>query len=191
MLCAVPSAQAQLKLVGQGIALTDTTITPTDPSVLEKNRTAEILSFDVAPMPSSSYALLSATTIWNLDTTAAAPVRALFVLQVNVTSPALPSGTTLGFGVLLTNFFRSNNGNGESSEGGTVNDTEVVTRANFAVFLQAENPGITDAQAIQVTDALFKQGFHVSITARLNSRNIFDATITNPNVAFFAQNGSL
>jgi hypothetical protein len=42
-----------------------------------------------------------------------------------------------------------------------------------------------------VADALFKQGFHVSVTTRLNSQNIFDATVTNPNVAFFSEKGSL
>jgi hypothetical protein len=186
---AIP-AYAQLKLSAQNISLTDTTITPPDPTVLAINSSPEILALDVPAMPSSDYVLISSTSIWEVDTTADAPVRAFFVLRLGVTSPALPPGVNLSFGVLMTNFRHSNNGSGVSIEGGTADDTEVVTRKFFADFLLLENPTLTADTAAQTADDLFKQGFHVSISARLTSRNVSSATVSNPNVAFLAQSGS-
>ena len=186
----MPAAQAQLKLEAQNDALTDTTITPPDPSVFATNVSPEIMAFDVPAMPSSGYALISSTAVWEVDTTAAAPVRAFFVLRLGITSPALPSGVTLVFGELMTNFRHSNNGSGVSIEGGTANDTEVITRKFFADFLLAENPTLTADAAAQIADNLFKQGYHVSVSARLTSRNVTSATVSNPNVAFLAQPGS-
>jgi len=186
----VPVAHAQVRLVAQNDALTDTTITPPDPTVLATNVSPEILAFDVPSSPSSEYILFTSTSIWEVDTTADAPVRALFVLNFKITSPALPAGISLAFGVLMTNFRHSNNGSGESFEGGTADDTEVVTRKFLADFLVLENSTLTADTAAQIADALFQQGFHVSASARLRSRNISSATVSNPNVAVFAQSGS-
>jgi hypothetical protein len=188
---AVPVAHAQFKLAAQKISLTDTTITPPDATVFATNDSPEILALDVPSIRSSGYVLLSSTAIWEVDTTAAAPVRALFVLRFNITSPALPPGIHFTFGVLMTNFRHSNNGSGVSFEGGTAEDSEPVTREVFADFLLAENPSLTAADAARIADDLFKKGFHVSVFARLASRNISSATVSNPNVAFFAQPGSL
>ena len=142
-------------------------------------------------MPKSAYVLLSANAFWQVDTTAAAPVSAQFRLRFDVTSPALPPGVILTFSVPMAGFSHSNNGNGESLESGNTNDTEVVTRDVFASFLLGENPGLlTQTSAAQVADALFQQGFHASVSTRLNSRNIIDATVSNPNVAFFSEKGS-
>lgn len=186
----MPVAHAQLKLAAQNDALTDTTIAPPDPSVFATNSSPEIMAFDVPAMPSSGYALISSTAVWEVDTTAAAPVRAFFVLRLGITSPALPPGVTLAFGELMTNFRHSNNGSGVSIEGGTANDTELITRKFFADFLLAENPTLTADAAAQIADNLFKQGYHVSVSARLTSRNVTSATVSNPNVAFLAQPGS-
>jgi hypothetical protein len=190
--CAVPAAHAQFKLAAEQISLVDTTITPADPSVQSVNNSPEIMALDVPPMPKSAYVLLNTNAVWQVDTTAVAPVSATFRLRFNVSSPAFPPGVILTFSVPLAGFFHSNNGNGESSESGNANDTEVVTRDVFASFLLSENPGLLDqTSAGQVADAMFKQGFHVSVFARLNSRNIIDATVTNPNVAFFSEKGSI
>jgi len=160
--------------------------------VISTSSSPEIIALDVPPMPKSSYTLVSANAFWQVDTTAAAPVIATFRLRFVVTSPALPAGVILTFSVPLAGFTHSNNGNGESSESANTNDTEVLTRDIFANFLLAENPGLlTQASAAQVADALFKQGFHVSVSTRLNSQNIVDASVTNPNVAFFSEKGSL
>ena len=189
---AVPAAQAQFKLAAQNISPVDTTITPADPSVSSVINSPEIMALDVPPMPKSAYVLLSANAFWQVDTTAAAPVIATFRLRFNITSPALPPGVVLAFAVPLAGFTHSNNGNGESLESGNTNDTEVVTRDLFASFLLSENPGLlTQTSAAQVADELFKQGFHASVFTRLNSRNIIDATVTTPNVAFFSEKGSL
>jgi hypothetical protein len=190
--CAVPAAQAQFKLAAEQISQVATTITPADPSVVSTNSSPEIIALDVPPMPKSAYTLISANAFWQVDTTAAAPVIATFRLRFVVSGPALPAGVILTFSVPLAGFTHSNNGNGESSESANTNDTEVITRDVFASFLLSENPGLlTQTSAAQVADALFKQGFHVSVTTRLNSQNIFDATVTNPNVAFFSEKGSL
>ena len=187
MFC-IQAAHAQLTLVAQKISLTDTTITPADPSVFAINDSAEIMAIDVPKLPSAAYVLFSSNAVWEADTTAAAPVRAFFRLRFTLSSPAMPPGVTLTFGVPMADFRHSNNGNGESLEGGNTNDTEVITREVFASFLLGENPGVLTAQtAAQVADGMFKQGFHVSISARLNSRNITDATVSNPNVAFFVE----
>jgi len=187
MLC-IQAAHAQLTLVAQKVSLTDTTISPADPSVLAINDSAEIMAIDVPKMPSSAYVLFSSNAFWEAETTTAAPVRALFRLRFVVSSPAMPPGVILRFTVPMADFRHSNNGNGESLEGGNTNDTEVIHREDFANFLLGENPGLlTEQTAAQVADGMFKQGFHVSISARLNSRNIIDATVTNPNVAFFAE----
>ena len=188
---AAPAAQGQFKLAAEKISLADTTLTPVDPSVLAVNDSGEIIALDVPPIPSSGYVLFSSTAVWQVDTTAAAPVRAFFRLRFVVTSPAFPPGVALTFAVPMANFFHGNNGNGESLESGTTNDTEVITRDVFAQLLLGENPGLLNATtAAQVADGMFQQGFHVSISARLNSRNITDATVTNPNVAFFSEKGS-
>jgi hypothetical protein len=188
---AAPSAHAQLKLAAENISLADTTITPADPSVLANSSSAEIMALDVPRMPSSSYVLLSSTAQWAVNTTAAAPVSAFFRLRFIVTSPAMPPGVVLTFSAVMANFSHSNNGNGESLESGTADDTEVVTRDVFASFLLSENPGTLNAvTAGQVADGMFQQGFHVSVIARLNSRNITAATVSNPNVAFFAEKNS-
>jgi hypothetical protein len=190
--CAAPAAQAQFKLAAEQISLVDTTITPADPSVQSVNNSPEIIALDVPPMPKSAYVLLSANAFWQVDTTAAAPVIATFRLRFAITSPALPPGVILTFAVPLAGFTHSNNGNGESTESANTNDTEVVTRDLFASFLLSENPGLlTQTSAAQVADALFKQGFHASVSTRLNSRNIIDATVSNPNVAFFSEKGSI
>jgi hypothetical protein len=182
---------AQLKLAAEKVSLTDTTITPADPTVLAINDSAEIMALDVPPMPSSGYVLFTSAAFWEVDTTAAAPVRAFFRLRFTLSSPAMPPGATMFFSVPMADFRHSNNGNGESLEGGTADDTEVMTREVFAAFLLGENPGLlTEQSAAQVADGMFKRGFHVSISARLNSRNITDATVTNPNVAFFAERGA-
>jgi hypothetical protein len=189
---AAPAAHAQLKLAAQNISLVDTTITPADPSVLANTSSGEIMALDVPPIPSSGYVLLSSTAFWQVDTTAAAPVSAFFRLRFVITSPAIPPGAILTFSAVMASFSHSNNGNGESLESGTAEDSEVVTRDVFAAFLLSENPGTLNAvTAAQVADALFQQGFHVSVSTRLNSRNITDATVTNPNVAFFAEKNSL
>jgi hypothetical protein len=186
------AAQTQFKLEAENISLVSTTITPADPSVISTSSSPEIIALDVPPMPKSAYTLVSANAFWQVDTTAAAPVIATFRLRFVVTSPALPAGVILTFSVPLAGFTHSNNGNGESSESANTNDTEVLTRDIFANFLLAENPGLlTQASAAQVADALFKQGFHVSVSTRLNSQNIVDASVTNPNVAFFSEKGSL
>jgi hypothetical protein len=187
---AAPAAHAQFKLAAQNITLTDTTVTPPDTTVLATNNSPEIMALDVPPVPSSTYLLFSSTAIWEVDTTAAAPVRALFTLRFTITSPALPPGVNFGFSVVMTNFFHSNNGSGESIEGGTAEDSEVATRKTFADFLLAENPALTAAGAAQIADGLFEKGFHVSVSARLRSRNVSSATVTNPNVAFFKESGS-
>ncbi|HKD80347.1 MAG TPA: hypothetical protein VKH81_11690 [Candidatus Angelobacter sp.] len=189
--CAVPAAHAQFKLAAQKISLADTTTTPADPSVLTVNNDSpEIMALDVPPMPSSGYVLFSSNVFWTVDTTAAAPVRAFFPLRHIITSPAMPPGIVLVFSVPMANILHSSNGNGESLESGNTNDTEVITRDIFAQFLLAENPSLTQTSAAQIADALFKQGFHVSVSTRLNSRNIIDATVTNPNVSFFTEHGS-
>jgi hypothetical protein len=187
---AAPVAHAQFKLAAQNIVLTDTTITPPDTTVLATNDSPEIMALDVPSARSSGYLLFSSTAIWEVDTTADAPVRAAFTLRFNITSPALPPGVTLHFGVPMTNFRHSTNGSGESFEGGTAEDSEVLTRKTFADFILAENPSLTSDDAAQIADALFQQGFHVSVFARLVSRNISGAIVSNPNVAFFKQSRS-
>jgi hypothetical protein len=185
---AVPAAHAQFKLAAQKISLADTTTIPANPSVASVNNSPEIMALDVPPMPSSGGVLISANAFWQVDTTGAAPVQALFRLRFILSSPAMPPGVILTFSVPMANFLHSNNGNGESLEGANTNDTELITRDVFASFLLSENPDLlTDASAAQVADGLFKHGFHVSVSTRLNSRNIIDATVTNPNVAFFAE----
>jgi hypothetical protein len=191
LFCTAPVAHAQFKLVAQNISLTDTTITPPDTTVPATNDSPEIMALDVPPVPSSGYLHFSSTAIWEVDTTADAPVRAAFTLRFVITSPALPAGILMHFGVPMTNFRHSNNGSGVSFEGGTAEDSEVITRKNFADFLQFENAGLSAGDAAQIADGLFQQGFHVSVFARLSSRNISNATVTNPNVAFFAEHGSL
>ena len=190
--CAVPAAQAQFKLAAQQISPVATTITPADPSVSSIINSPEIIALDVPPMPKSAYALLNSNVFWEVDTTAAAPVIAIYRLRFSISSPALPPGVVLNFAVPLAGFTHSNNGNGESLESGNTNDTEVITRDLFASFLLSENPDLlTQTSAAQVADALFKQGFHASVFTRLNSRNIVDATVVNPNVAFFSEKGSI
>lgn len=187
---AAPVAHAQFKLAAQKLAFSDTTITPPDPTVLATNDSPEIMALDVPSVRSSGYLQFSSTVIWEVDTTAAAPVRASFQLRFVITSPALPPGIVLRFGALITNFRHSNNGSGVSFEGGTGEDSEVLTRQTFADLLQLENPTLTAAEAAQIIDGLFQQGFHVSVTARLTSRNVTSATASNVNVAFFKESGS-
>ena len=187
---AVPVAHAQFKLAAQNLSLTDTTITPPDPTQLVRNDSPEIMALDVPAVPSSGYLQFSSTAVWEVDTTAAALVRAFFTLRFDITSPALPPGIVMRFGVLMTNFRHSNNGSGVSFEGGTAEDSEVLTREFFAAFLLAENPTLTAADAAQIADRLFQQGFHVSVNARLLSRNVSSGIVSNPNVAFFAESGS-
>ncbi len=105
----------------------------------------------------------------------ATPIRANFQLRFTLTSPALPAGIVLRFGVPLT-FFRNNTGTGGGFQGGISTDAEALTRKLLAGFLLTENPGLTEATARQIADDLFKQGFHVSVFARLRSQNITDAT---------------
>jgi hypothetical protein len=194
MFWAAPVAHAQYKLAAQNIVLTDTTITPPDITVLAINESPEIMALDVPSVPSSGYVQFSSTAIWELEPTVdatAAPVRANFQLRFIVTSPALPPGINLGFGVLLTLFRRNSNGAGGGFEGATAEDSEVMTRKTFADFLQFDNPSLTAGNAAQIADGLFQQGFHVSVFARLRSQNVSSATVSNPNVAFFAESGSL
>ncbi len=190
LFAAVPVAQAQFKLAAQKVLLADTIITPPDATVLATNFSPEILALDVPPNPSSGFLLFTGTAVWSVSLTANAPLRANFQLRFNITSPALPSGIGLRFAVPLTNILRTNNGSGVGFEGGTANDTEVLSRKFFADFLLAQNNALTADTATEIADQLFRQGFHVSVLGRLTSRNISDATVTNPNVAFFAQSGS-
>ena len=116
-------------------------------------------------------------------------MRISFQLRFEVASPALPPGVIFRFGVPI--LFRGNASAGEGFLGGTSVDAEPLTRKLVAEFLLAENPStLTAATAAEVSDALFKQGFHVSVFARLRSQNVADATVGNPNVAFFTQPGS-
>lgn len=188
---AAPVAHAQYKLAAQNIALTDTTITPPDTAVLATNDAAEILALDVPSIPSSGYVQFSSTAVWQVVTTADPPVRAFFDLRFSITSPALPPGINMRFGVLITNFGHNNNGSGVSFEGGTAEDSEVLTRKTFADLLLGANPTLTAGDAAQIAGGLFQQGFHVSVSARLVSRNVSSATVSNLNVAFFAESGSL
>ena len=188
---AVPVAHAQFKLAAENVLLADTTITPANPTVLATNFSPEILALDVPPIPSSGFVMFTGAAIWSVSLTANAPLRANFQLRFDVSSLALPPGISLHFAVPLTNLLRTNNGSGEGFEGGNTDDTEVLTRKFFADFLLAQNGALTTDTAAQIADQLFRQGFHVSMLARLTSRNISDATVTNPNVAFFAQSGSL
>jgi hypothetical protein len=186
---AVPVAQAQLRLVAQQSLITDITITPPDPTVVATNESPEIFALDVPAIPSSGYVLFTSSVVWQVDLTADTPIRANFQLRLNVTSPALPTGIVLRLGVPIT-FFRNNTGTGGGFQGGTSVDAEALTRKLLAGFLLGENPSLTEATAAQIADDLFKQGFHVSVFARLRSQNVSDATVTNPNVAFFAEPGS-
>src|SRR5262249_9789192 len=159
---------AQLTLVAQKTSLTDTTITPADPSVLSINDSAEIVAMDVPKIPSATYVLFSADSFWELNTTAAAPVRAFLRLRFFLSSPAMPPGVILTVSSAMADFFHGNNGNGQSLEGGDASETGVITRQDFASFLLGENPGLlTEQTAAQVADGMFKQGFHVSVVARL------------------------
>jgi hypothetical protein len=186
---AVPALHGQLRLAAQNSVLADTTITPPDPTVLATNDSPEILALDVPASPSSGYALFTSSVVWQLDATGNAPVRIIFQLRFEVTSPALPPGVIFRFGVPM--LFLGNSSAGEDFLGGTTVDAEPLTRKLAAEFLLAENPStLTAATAAQVADALFRQGFHVSVFARLRSRNVADATVSNPNVAFFTQPGS-
>jgi hypothetical protein len=187
---AAPVAQAQFKLAAQNIVLTDTTITPPDATAVTQNDSPEIMALDVPSVPSSGYLQFSSTAIWEVDTTADAPVGANFQLRFVITSPALPPDINLRFGVLLTFFFHAKNDTGGGFDVATTEDSEVITRKTFADFLQAENASLTAEDAAQIADGLFQQGFHVSVFARLRSRNVSSATVTNPNVAFFAEHGS-
>ena len=181
---------AQLQLAAERTSLTDTTVTPADPIVLAITDSAEIMALDVPPLPSSAYVLFTTTAFWEVETTADAPVRAFFRLRFILSSPAMPPGVTLFFSVPMADFRHSNNGNGESLEGGTADNTGTITKEDLAAFLLGENPSLLTAKsAAQVADGMFNQGFHVSVSARLNSRNITDATVSNPNVAFFAEHG--
>ncbi len=111
LLAAVPVAHAQLQLVAQKAVLADTTITPPDPTVLTPTPidSPEIFAFDVRPIPSSAYVLFTSSAVWEVNFTADVPLRANFQLRFNLTSPALPAGIILRFGVPLI-FFRNNNG---------------------------------------------------------------------------------
>ena len=186
---AVPVAHTQLRLVAQKAVIADITITPPDPTVLAINESTEIFALDVPPIPSSGYVLFTSSAVWEVDPTAGTPVRANFQLRFDLTSPALPEGIVLRFGVPLT-FFRNNTGTGGGFQGGISTDADPLTRKLLADFLLAENPSLTETTAGQIADDLFKQGFHVSVFARLRSQNVGEATVSNPNVAFFAQPGS-
>jgi hypothetical protein len=89
----------------------------------------------------------------------------------------------------MTNFRHSINGSGESFEGGSASGEGVLTRQTLAGFLRTEN-SIDAATAAQIADGFFQQGFHVSVSAQLTSRNITSADLTDPGVAFFTQDGS-
>ncbi len=186
----VPVAHAQLQVVAQKSVLADITITPPDTTMLATNESPEIFALDVPPILSSRYVLFTSSAVWQVSPTTEVPLRANFQLRFEVTSPALPTSIVLRFGVPLT-FFRNNTGTGGGFQGGTSTDAEALTRKLLADFLLAENASLTETTARQIADDLFRQGFHVSVFARLRSQNIGDATVTNPNVAFFAQPGSL
>lgn len=193
LFAAVPVAHAQFQLVANKTSLTDTTITP-DPTTLATlttNESPEIFALDVPPIPSSGYVLFTSDAVPVVNLTANAPLRAIFQLRFNLTSPALPPDIVLNFGSVLSNFLRTNKALDEGFEGGTATEAVVFDRKLFADFLQARNPSLTEAAAMQIAGELFNQGFHVSVFARLTSRNISDATVFNPAVAFFAQFESL
>ena len=186
---AVPAAHAQLKLAVQEFSMTTTTITPADPTVLATNQSPEILAVDIPAIPSAGYVLFTRSGVWQVNTTADAPVRAVFFWRFDFSSPALPPDMLLHAFSPMTNFRHSNNGSGESFEGGSASGEVVLTRQTLAGFLQSENP-IDAATAAQIADGFFQQGFHVSVSAQLTSRSITSATLTNPGVDFFTQDGS-
>ncbi len=186
----VPVANAQLRLVAQKAIIADTTITPSDPMVLATTESPEILALDVPSIPSSAYVQFTSSAIWQVSFTGDPAPRANLQLTFALTSPALPPDVVLKFGLPLT-FFRYNaNSTGAVFQGGTGVDSEVYTRKLFADFLLAENSTLTEPLALGIANDLFRQGFHVSVAVRLRSQNISDATVSNPNVAFFAQPGS-
>ncbi len=189
LFAAAPALHAQLRLVAQKSLVTDITITPPDPTVFATNESPEIFALDVPSIPSSGYVLFTSSVVWQLDATGNTPVRVNFQLRFEMTSPALPQGTIFRFGVPIS--FLRNNSAGEVFLGGTSVDAEPLTRKLAAEFLLAENPSaLTEVTASQVADDLFRQGFHVSVFARLRSQNVADATVSNPNVAFFSESGS-
>lgn len=193
LLMIAPVAHAQLRLVGQNFALTDFTVTPLDPSAGATNvDSSEILAVDVPPIPSAAYVQFTSSAVWLVEFAGLQmPERANFQLRFNVTSTALPPGISLHYVVPLTNYF-NNVTTAAGFLGGTGTDSEVLTRNYIAQFLLAENPSLTSESAKQVANDLFRQGFHVSVFARLaKCRNVTDAIVTNPNVAFFAQPGGV
>ena len=185
----VPAAHAQLKLAVQEFSFTTTTVTPADPTLLETNQSPEILAVDIPAIPSAGYVLFTRSGVWQVNTTADAPVRAVFFWRFDFSSPALPPDMLLHIFSPMTNFRHSNNGSGESFEGGSASGEVVLTRQTLAGFLQSENP-IDAATAAQIADGFFQQGFHVSVSVQLTSRNITSAALTDPAVAFFTQDGS-
>ncbi len=187
---AAPLAHAQLRLVAQNAVLSTINVTPTDPSTFDTTQSGEIFSLDVPPVPSSSYVQFTCSAGWELDFTGGTPVRANFQLVFDLTSPALPPNVVLRFGVPLTRL-RNNTGTVGAVLAGPGGDSEVFTRKLLAAFLLAENPSLTEVASRQIIDLMFEQGFHVSVSAQLKSQNVGDAGVINPNVAFFAQPGSL
>jgi hypothetical protein len=186
---AAPAAHAQLKLAAEEFSFTTTTITPADPTVLETNQSPEIMAVDIPAVPSAGYVLFTRSGVWQVNTTADAPVRGVFFWRFDFSSPALLPGMVLHAFSPMTNFRHSNNGSDESFEGGSASGEVVLTRQTLAGFLQSENP-IDAATALQIADGFFQQGFHVSVSAQLTSRNITSAALTNPGVDFFMQDGS-
>lgn len=188
-----PTAHAQLRLTAQNFVLGDITITPANPAVLATNvDSPEIFALDVPATPSSSYVQFTCSAVWTVEFAGLTePERANFQLRFDVTSPAFPPGIVLHYAVPLTNYLNNVTTAG-GIQGGTGVDSEALTRNFLAQFLAAENASLTALTAGQIADDMFRQGFHVSVFARLaKARNVTDAIVTNPNVAFFAQPGSL
>lgn len=186
----VPVANAQLRLVAQKAVIADTTVTPSDPTVLATTESPEIFALDVPSIPSSAYVQFTSSAVWLVSFTGDPAPRANLQLTFTLTSPALAPDVVLKFGLPLT-FFRYNaNSTGAVFQGGTGVDSEVFSRKLLADLLLTENSTLTEPLALGIADDLFRQGFHVSVAVRLRSQNISEATVSNPNVAFFAQPGS-
>ncbi len=187
---AAPIAQAQQHLVAQNAVLTDTTISPEDPSTFPPAAiiSPEIMALDVPAIPSSGYVQFTSSVVWQVFFTPDTPVRANFQLRFDLTSPGLPSGVILRFSVPLS-LYRNNTGTGGGWTGGTGVDSEVLTRDLLAKYLALEN-GLDEAMANTIIGDVFRHGFHVSVSSQLRSQNVTDAVASNTNVAFFAEQGS-
>ncbi len=191
LLATASLANAQQRLVAQNAVLTDTTISPEDPSLFPAAPivSPEILSLDVPPIPTSSYVQFTSSVVWQVFFTPDVPVRANFMLRVELTSPAFPTGMALRYAVPMT-LYRNNTGTGGGWQGGTGVDSEVYTRDLLAKFLVAGNEGMSETAARAIIDDVFRTGFHVSVSSQLRSQNVTDAIASNTNVAFFAEQGS-